>query len=67
MRQAYELFENAINRARDESEEAHAEDQRHRERDIIDALNEAQAKGVSLFALKTLAFETGARGKPLEA
>ena len=64
MRHAYEIFENAINHARNDAEEAHAEEMRHREADLMDALKECKSKGVSEYALKILVFETGARWKP---
>ena len=51
-----------MNDDRDNAAEAAAhQDQLERERALCDALDEAFSKGVSTAALKTLAFETGAR------
>lgn len=66
MRSAMELFAPVFDDERDAAAEAHAEDQRHRELDIIDALKECKAKGVSADAIRTLCFETGVRWNPKE-
>ena len=60
MRHAMELFEPAFQ----DHEEAHAETMRHRELDVIEALDECKAKGVSIEALRTLVYETGVRWTP---
>lgn len=66
MRHALELFTPAFDEAAEDHAEAQAEEQRHRELDIIDALKECKAKGVSAEALRTLCFETGVRWNPKE-
>lgn len=66
MRHAYELFKPVFDEERDSAMEAHAEDQRHREMNLEEALDECHAKGVSKESLQTLLFETGSRWTPKE-